>query len=343
MNILATWICIDSKDNASYFPSSKGMSSDAKIQSIYWKCIACSMYTARYFNPELRLIVFSNTDILPTINGINYTELFKKLNIEFHNAPFDFQTPKGYYKDWRNQFYEFSIFEFISNSSFFNDNDKFCLIDSDCIITRSLNNMFDELNSKEFIHYKLDYPESHLINGISRNDMKYIFENIENMTINKTPDYYAGEFFATNIFGVKKVCTEFNSLWPKLISFHLKNELVLNEEAHVLSYIYFKLKEENNIANNYIKRIWTDPTTYRNVNYNDQYFAIWHLPAEKRHGFKKLFNYLSQNSFSVSKNDSMQFVDKLKLIFTIPKLSLKLKAYYVMKKQLKEITKRANV
>ena len=337
MNILATWICLDSKENASYFPSSKGMSSDVEIQNIYWKCLACSMYTARYFNADLRLVVFSNAEVLPIIDGINFRELFKKLNIEFHITPFNFQTPEGYYGNWRNQFYEFSIFEYISNSTFFINTDKFCLIDSDCIITNSLDRMFNQLDSNQFIHYLLDYSESHIINGISRKEMKSIFENLEQNPIDKIPAYYAGEFFATTILGVKQVYDTFKLLWPKLISLHEKKELILNEEAHVLSYIYFKLCQENNIANKFIKRLWTDPTTLRNVQKGDHHLSIWHLPAEKRHGFKELFVFLSKYHFSIKKCDSAKFLGQLESMFTVPKLTTKRKFYYFIKKIAKKI------
>ncbi len=135
-NILATWICIDDPENASYFPSSKGSSADVSVQLIYWRCVAVFMYTARKFNPELRLVFFSNITEYPTIDNVNYKLLFEKLNIEFYTTPFGFQTPAGYYGSWSNQFYEFSILKFICEHPAFSDEDAFTLLDSDCLITK---------------------------------------------------------------------------------------------------------------------------------------------------------------------------------------------------------------
>ncbi len=242
MNILATWICLDTEENSSYFPSSKGFSSDFTVQQVYWKCLACSMFTARFYNPEIRLVVFSNTEELPVIDGVDFQALFQKLNVELHTTEFNYQTPEGYFNNWRNQFYEFSIFEYISNSPLFDESDKFCLIDSDCIISGSLEKIFLELLDNLFLNYKINYTPEHVINGLSREDMRKVFQKLEGAEVNEFPEYYGGEFLATSISGIKEINRYFKILWPKLIQLHRRNEDRLNEEAHVLSYKFLNLK-----------------------------------------------------------------------------------------------------
>jgi hypothetical protein len=80
-NILSTWICLDVESNSSYFPSAKGFSSDKKTQDIYWRCLVSCMFTARKFNPSLTLVIFSNTDKLPFIDGVDLSLIFKTLNM----------------------------------------------------------------------------------------------------------------------------------------------------------------------------------------------------------------------------------------------------------------------
>lgn len=335
MNILATWICLDSKENESYFPSSKGLSSDLKIQEIYWKCLISCLYTARYFNPNIRLLVFSNASNIPVIDSVDFKETFQKLKIEFHKVEFKYKTPLKYYGNWRNQFFEFSIFDYISNSDSFDLNDNFCLIDADCIITQSLDQLFNEIESKKFLHYLIQYEENYIINGLSRIQMKQVFENLSNIEITKTPNYYAGEFFASKIDGVKSVNNSFKVIWPKLLKFNLMGALVLNEEAHVLSYIYFENQCENSYGNNFIKRLWTDPTTMRNIELKDEFLPIWHLPAEKRTGFKSFFKLLRNHDFSLEKYSHNQLNNLTKRLFSIPNLSLTQKIYYEIKKTAK--------
>src|SRR5690606_12227418 len=70
-----------------------------------------------------------------------------------------------------------------------------------------------------------------------------------------------------------------------------------NEEAHILSYLYYKNNFNGGGGNLFIKRIWTNPVFMRNVDKSDVFLSIWHLPAEKTIGFKQLFNFFRGNSF----------------------------------------------
>src|SRR3954451_3594018 len=114
-NIIATWICVDTQVNGTHFPSAGGNSSDTKVQNIYWRCICCFYTMARLNNPNARLVFFSNSSSLPIVEGTNVRELLQKLNVAFYTTPFEYVTPVGYYNQWRNQFYEFSILNFISD------------------------------------------------------------------------------------------------------------------------------------------------------------------------------------------------------------------------------------
>lgn len=340
-NILATWICIDNSENASYFPSSKGSSADVSIQSIYWRCVAVSMYTARKFNPDLRLVVFSNISEFPVIDNVNYEQLFKKLNIEFYTTPFGFQTPKGYYGNWSNQFYEFSILKFISDHSAFSDEDAFILIDSDCVITKNLNDIFLQVFKNECITYAMDaYNATYQINGNSRTDMKAIFENLQGFKMNFVPSYHAGEFLGATIAAVKKIMNVFYPTWQSLLNYHKKNLPRLHEEAHVLSYLYHSCGYKGGQANAYIKRLWTDPTSFRNVRNGDENFTIWHLPVEKRFGFKKMFGFLKKIDFNVNNYTTEQLRSYMQNTFQVPSISYTKYLYFSLKNIFKKLVKK---
>jgi hypothetical protein len=326
--ILATWICIDDFENASWFPSTKGNSSDQNIQTIYWKCLATCMYSARMFNPEIKLAVFSNINHLPLIEGVDFNMLFKELDIHFYVTPFEYQTPEGYYGKWKNQFYEFSILKYLLSISDFNADDLFCLIDSDCIITGDLNEMYNEIKKYDLIGYELDYNETQTINGNSRSEMKSIFEILLNRKIDKVPSYYAGEFFAAKLSFIAQLMDEFYVTWDKLLQLHDEKEPHLHEEAHVLSYLYYITKHENDYANKFVKRIWT--TTYRNVIVGNEKLLIWHLPAEKIYGFKKMYAFIFLRGKRVISAEV--FLKKAQIFFTVPYLPVKLKLFYMIKR-----------
>ncbi len=103
-NIIGSWICIDDKKNATYFPSAKGNSSDSAVQQIYWRCICTFYWSARYHNPDAHLILFSNQSQLPHVNGTSVSDVLKKLGVLFYVTPFEYITPDGYFGKWRHQF-----------------------------------------------------------------------------------------------------------------------------------------------------------------------------------------------------------------------------------------------
>lgn len=340
-NILATWICIDDQENATYFPSSKGSSADVSVQSIYWRCVAVFMYTARKFNPTLRLVCFSNIAEFPTIDNVDFKMLFKKLNIEFYTTPFEYKTPKGYYGSWSNQFYEFSILKYIADHPDFSNEDAFILIDSDCLITKDLNGIFLEIGKNECITYSFNaYAPTYKINGNSRLDMKSIFENLQGFEMDTVPAYHAGEFLGATIASVKKIMHFFYPTWQQLLDYHKNNLPHLHEEAHVLSYLYHRCGYNGGQANKYIKRLWTDPSSYRNIKKGDEDLTIWHLPGEKRFGFKKMFNYLKKINFNVTGITDTDLNKYLQKTFQVPIVSYNRYLYYLLKRTVKKLVKR---
>ena len=330
-NIIATWICVDTQVNGTHFPSAGGNSADAKVQAIYWRCICCFYTLARLHNPATRLVLFSNSSALPVVENTDIKEVLQKLNVEFYTTPFEYITPEGYYNQWRNQFYEFSILKFISDHKNFKDNDRFLLLDSDCIITQNLSPMFDEITKNNCITYIIDYDVNHVINGNSRKDMQTAFGLLSNQPVKEIPEYHAGEIFAATIAVVKTLIQDFYPVWDHLLALHDAGLPKLTEEAHVLSYLFYKNGFTGGQANKYIKRLWTDPTNFRNITNEDSLLPIWHLPAEKRHGFKDLFEWLQKINFDIRNIKSAQVTHRLQNTFMIPRIPLQRRPYFAGK------------
>ncbi len=336
-NIIATWICLDTEDNSTYFPSAKGKSSDAKVQNIYWRCIGCFYTMARRHNPHATLALFSNQSNLPIVDGTDVQQLLQQLNVSFYVTPFEYVTPQGYYNQWRNQFYEFSIFKYISTHKDFRDDDNFLLLDSDCIITQNLSSLFAEISVEKCITYVIDYAPDHDINGNSRKSMQSVFSYLLNQKVEHIPQYHAGEFYATTIGVLKTLIEDFYVVWKQLIQLNNAGLDKLHEEAHTLSFLFYKNGFKGGQANKYIKRLWTDPTSFRNIKKGDEKLAIWHLPAEKRHGFVELFGWLQKQSFVLSDFSNSQLQQRLQSTFMIPQIPVQRRAYFAGKSLLKKV------
>lgn len=90
-------------------------------------------------------------------------------------------------------------------------------------------------------------------------------------------------------------------------------------------------------ANGLIKRIWTDSSNYRNVDVKDLNLIIWHLPAEKQSGLKKIFKIIynqPKKIESLKNNELTYFLGDQVSIPTAP-INRAVKEY--MKKELKNL------
>jgi hypothetical protein len=336
-DIIATWICVDSVTTGTYFPSAKGNSSHPGIQMVYWKCVICFFVFARHFNPSATLAFFSNRPTLPEIGHINMKALLEKLRVQFYLVPFEFITPEHFYKSWRNQFYEFSILKSISMHNDFTANDNFLLLDSDCLITTDLKPLFHSVAEHKCITYIIDYEANHPINGICRLEMKEIFERYMNSKLYVVPDYHGGEFYASTVEIAKLLARDFAHTWKSLLKDHADGRKKLNEEAHVLSYLFLKNKFGGGQANSFIKRMWTDPSTFRNVQKYDEDLPIWHLPAEKTRGFKTLYHWLKNMRFDLQTIPQKKLKEKLSNIFMVPDVPIHRMPFYSTKRAIKKL------
>ena len=86
--ILATWICIDDSQTASWFPSSKGNSSDQNIQNIYWKCPGnMYVFSTHVQPPKLSWLFFPNIQHLPVVEGLDFKNPFSKARYSILHNP----------------------------------------------------------------------------------------------------------------------------------------------------------------------------------------------------------------------------------------------------------------
>jgi len=288
MDHICTWICTDAVGEESIYPQTGEKSSGEKHQTIYWRCILLFFATSRRFNRTQKHVLFSNTRNMPVLDGRKVEDSLASLKVEIVFADFNYKTPKGYFNMFQNQFYEFSILEHIVNTNL-EQNDFYLILDSDCIFTQSVDSLFRHATPKGFASFEDECPTDLVIHGLSRKDMKLLYEELLNKKIEEIPSYHLGEFFLASVKNIRTICEDFREVWPQLLDRYKQNLPKFNEEAQTLSYIYFKNKFEASKNKTYLKRIWTNPVFYRNVEPTDVYVAIWHLPAEKTYGLLALY------------------------------------------------------
>ena len=310
-NYICTWFCADEVGEESNFPQTGELSSSKKHQEIYWRCILVFYMTSNCFNKDEQHLFFTNVRNLPVVDGVCVATVLDQLHVQVCYTDFKFKTPQGYYGSWQNQFYEFSILEYISNEASFPDSSTFLILDSDCIFLKAAAPLFQLAASNDgFLSYSLEYAPDHIINGITLEEMKVIYDQLLGTTQPELPDYHGGEFFLSSKKNIIRMFSQFSELWPELLRRNKMGELKFNEEAHVLSYLYYKNGFAGGGANRFIKRIWTNPVFFRNVAEADRLLTIWHLPAEKTLGLASLYRYFARHQFDphLASEDYLEFI-----------------------------------
>ncbi|RNL53026.1 hypothetical protein [Pedobacter jejuensis] len=341
MDYICTWICTDEIGEESIYPQTGERSSSQKHQNIYWRCILLFYATSKRFNKKQKHILFSNTRTLPNLDGRSVEDSLKDLEVEIRFTDFNYKTPKGYFNLFQNQFYEFSILEYIAQHNP-NQDDQYLILDSDCIFTQSVESLFRSAAPKGFTSFEDDCSTDLVIHGLSRKDMKLLYEDLLGKKIDIIPGYHLGEFFLASVKNINIIYNDFMVLWPKLMERHLKGQPKFNEEAQTLSFIYFKNNFQASKSKVILKRIWTNPVFYRNVETTDVNVAIWHLPAEKTYGLSELYNELIQNQPNYGQNVPHQkYMGVVKKLLGIPNLNLKGYFKYYVLSYFRAISKRA--
>jgi hypothetical protein len=296
---IATWFVADKPGEETSFPQVGGMSSSAKFQNIYWRCVTCFFASSLQQNAGQSHLFFTNTD-LPIVDDIDLAELFRKWGVQIIRLPITFRLPPAAGRSWGNQLYILDIIKYAAANEFL---DNIVVLDCDCVWTMTVDLISEAISRDGCLTYTLDeehYPWDAAINGATRQEMADALRRwtaecgidvpskIQNASL---IHYHGGEIFAAT----KEVCRDLGRLTDSLWHWWLKTGLDcsgVKEEAHFLSILYALRSYPDYTANPFIKRIWTTFHS-NNVRRSDLDLAIWHVPAEKKTGFRRLFHEVS--------------------------------------------------
>lgn len=312
-NYIATWFYKESKEEASFYPQA-GQSGDSElVHSIYMQIQVPFFTTFRHYNPDAKLLFFTNVEKLPGY----LVKLFEQQNVEVVRLPYRCIPPDGWYSAWRNQFYLYDIWQYMGKRM--EDNDNLLICDADCLCTTSLKPLFEEVTAQGSALYEMRQAQDTLIHGITLEQMTRLYEDCYQEKASQPIYYYGGEFFALRGDIVKKVNAAYQPLWKYNLQRFEEEREKLNEEALFFSVLAERLNIRNNIGNKYIRRMWTSPK-YNNIEATDAQLAIWHLPYEKKRGLYYLFRLLQKQPFI---EDETAFWKKASFYTGIPKVSLR--------------------
>lgn len=295
---IGTWFVADSEDNETAFPQVGERSSTLAFQDVYWRCVACFYVTSVANNPRARHVFYTNAP-LRSVDGFDMQVLLDRLGVEVIQLPITYRLPRDQAKFWGNQFYILDIIKHIAGNR---STEKFVILDSDCVWNSGVEKLSDALDEFGCITYTLDnevHEATSTINGITRQQMWAALNDWQNMQGKPMEDerieYNGGELFAATHSECKLLASMIDDLWQWQAG---KQDIRgFLEEAHFLSILYAARGYPNYTANPFIKRMWTT-FKFNNIEEKDLELDIWHLPSEKKSGFRTAFQQLAGGKLS---------------------------------------------
>lgn len=296
--MIATWFVADAPGDASKFAQVAGDSSTPAFQLVYWRCVAVFFTTSKMRNPAARHVFFTNTR-LPVVDGLDFAELFETLEVQTVFLPITFRLQKSVADAWGNQFYILDIIRYLARHP---STDTYLVLDSDCVWMDGADRIEAEISAKSCLLYTLGaeaYGLTQSINGVTRQQMAQlaaqVFPDIAPGNSAVGIAYHGGEIFAATRKACGEIDEDVGRLWQQRLIAATGVSGYL-EEAHFLSIIYRHLGYQPYSAEYFIKRMWTG-FKHNNLTGNDVHLPIWHLPAEKKTGFKAVFRVIAEGRF----------------------------------------------
>jgi hypothetical protein len=285
---VCTWLYADSPDEESTYYQSRGRSSSAAFQAVYWRCVAVFFATSHRQQPDARHVLYTNVESPPTVDGLDVAALLRRLEVEVVQLPLTFETPPGYYHAWRNQFYVFDIVRRLRDD--LAEEDAALVLDSDCVWIASAEPMQDALRRDGVLTYIQPYAPDWPVNGLTRTQMREVARALGGSEGSGPLIYCGGELVAATGAELRRLVPEVEQAWAGLMDLHSRGEPVFTEEGQTLSFVYDQLGYPLGNGSPFVRRIWTGSLGAHNTALpEDHGLLVWHLPVEKRFGIERLF------------------------------------------------------
>lgn len=285
-------------------PNAKTRDDSAKFE-IYYKCICVCFLSLRRLYPTQRLVVVTDRKLPEFYSNILAELKTEQVIIE--------DSVTNLTSSFPGCLFTLSLLGQFDKIVDKNNDDLLVILDSDCIFRGPIGNFLCTIKGGVGA-YPVGYALNRDINGNSVASLTLMRDAIVGLSFTKPITYYGGEFYAipVPVLDLVRDLVSSTLIWIEDNRHYFGQKFT---EEHILSIVLNSLPETIPVidASVVIKRIWTS-YVYNNVTGNDVDIPIWHLPAEKKRSFVKLFDYAIKNKlFRLQSNSvQLQFEDVLR-------------------------------
>jgi hypothetical protein len=314
-DLISTLLVIDGPEDSSIFPQVGINSASARFQDVYWRCVACFFASSVRFNPDADHILFTTASHAPVVDGTDLTKYFHELNVKIVTLPITKRLGIDRVKMWNNVFYILDVINYLDKKTNF---ERMVVLDTDCIWVRSGEGFFSDLMRRGILTMSIPYAPDEQLNGASREDMIKASIKLADINIDFVPNFTGGELFAITRSRITELNVLLTKLWAKLSEAEGKVVNVYTEE-HLLSLAYELLDIPTGTGDPHIRRMWT-AIRLNNVTAEDLNSGrcIWHLPMEKKTGFKVLYASVTNSDSWFWNTPKQDLRAKIARVFGVP-------------------------
>lgn len=287
MRHITTWFHTDD-DGRGEYAQVRGNPLSDEFRDVYRRCVALYFISARRANPDAKLTLYVNQPWADTTKIARETaSLLDKLGVEIDIIEYSANIPNSFTEKWRNQFYVLDVLKAALEKM--QSEDVLTILDSDVVwsVGDKANLLWSAIKENNIVAMPLNYPLDQRENGLSAVELAAL------LGADDAIPYMGGEFVGVSSCGGRLVLENAVVAFRALMNRHLENHEIAFEEAHVLSAAYARLSAST-IPPGIIGRVWTQPLKFRNVNTSDLDLALWHVPAEKRYGLRRLYKLVQR-------------------------------------------------
>jgi hypothetical protein len=298
VRIVSTWFYQQSRDEGGTYAQVRGDSSSEVFRDVYRRCVSLFFATARRANPDAELVLFLNRAWDPAASSVasDVHEALRHWGVRCEVLDYSFAPPTTWPPAWRNQFFVLDALVALSDMS--SSDDDVVLLDSDIVWSGGAPStaLWEGIRAHGALTYRLDHGPDEVINGCSRRELTRLAADL-GVPYDGILEYAGGEFVALTAETCSAIVELAGRFWPEILRLHVSGKIKQIEEGHLLSICYAALDVENGTGNRFVKRIWTQPFKYQNAQPGDLELALWHVPAEKKYGIRRLYRHsLEPNS-----------------------------------------------
>lgn len=255
--------------------------SSSNNMDVYLKNSFVSLYSAKKYNPDAEVILFTNYEI-----SVEYKKIFANNSIKIKQInEVKFKFPENF--KWAPAFFKLDVLDYLKNNY-----DLICVLDTDTIFVGDCKYMWKESESNILI-FDVDYSLESKKRKITIDLANNIFKKDESI------NHWGGEIIIGSSNNINILLEECKNIYDKLIKKIDSIDTGFGQEA-LLS---IAISNINSLclgrANKYCMRYWTRRIYLIDTNYNN--IPIWHLPAEKDFGLIKIYNRINNKGKLPSK------------------------------------------